>query len=441
MIKRGANPKLSTRLSIALAATLLIILIIATIAAAATAYFDSREIQDETLLSVAHLVRTDQVSVQYDRRLLRDDDFDDGVMVWEIGHKQAAAFKLNQNLSDGFHTTHGRGDVWRVLLTHNELSGKRYAVAQKLSVSTELALKSAKNTALPLAGLLLLVPLLIVAIVRHSFKPLKVLRNHIESSDTLRPTGLHDQSVPYEVKPFLSSIDELLNKNHEYNERQRRFIADAAHELRTPITALSLEIENLQQAKNEQTRQQRESKLAGSVDRLQRLVSQLLDLARSQADNDEPMQSVNMNELIKSQIASVFALAEQKEINLSVTRNEPLTLMSARSQLQHVVRNGLSNAIKFTPENGNIDVEVFVENGQGVLRVLDDGPGVDTDNLSRLSEPFYRSAEHAVGTGAGLGLAICQEIADKLGGKLHLQNRQQGGFEFKYTQPAAPHIQ
>jgi len=437
MKSRTRNPKLSTRLSITLALTLLLMLVVATIAAAASAYFEARDTQDETLLSVGYLVGSDQVSVQYNPRVFKDNDFDDGVRVWELGKKVDAGFKINPSIANGFHTMNARGNKWRVLIVNNTANKQRFAVVQKISVSTELAVKSATNTALPLLGLLLLVPILIYFIVRHSFKPLRLLRKRIDQSSSLHPQALSNQSIPFEVEPFVHSIENLLDKNHKYNKQQRRFIADAAHELRTPVTALSLEIENLEQAKDEATRHQRQSQLASSVDRLQRLISQLLDLARSQSSEQEPLNAVSLNDLVRSQVSQLFMLAETKNISIAVNRNEPVALLSSKSQLQHLVQNALSNAIKFTPENGNIDIDVYTENHQGVLLVQDDGPGVNKAALSRLAEPFFRSEEHATGTGAGLGLAICQEIADNLGGRLKLKNRSSGGFEFEYKQPLA----
>lgn len=435
MSNKVKNPRLSRRLSIVLALTLLLMLVIATLTAAASAYFEAREMQDETLLSVGYLVSSQQVSVQYNARVFRDNDFDDGVRVWELGRGNLAGFSIEPTIETGFHTLDARRDRWRALIVDNQHNNTRYAVVQKLSLSTELAARSAKNTAIPLLGLLLLTPVMIYFIVLYSFKPLRKLRQQIDQSDKQLRQSLHRESIPFEVEPFVRSIENLLNKNHEYNERQRRFIADAAHELRTPITALSLEIENLEQAKDEQTRERRQAQLAGSVDRLQRLISQLLDLARSQASESAELQTISLNELVRDQLSQLFMLADSKNIEIAVTRNEPVTWTSSPSQLRHLVQNGLSNAIKFTPEGGQIEIHCFQEGDRGVFAVYDNGPGVPPDQLKLLTEPFFRSEEHATGVGAGLGLAICQEIADSLNGELTLKNRKSGGFEFRYSQP------
>ncbi len=431
------NPKLSTRLSVSLALVLLVVLVIATVTAAITSYLEARELQDETLLSVGYLVGSGQVSVQYDRNVFKDDDVDDGVRVWQLGKDNTAGFYIKPTIKPGFHTISARKNLWRVLIVKDANDATTYAVVQKQSVSAELALKSATNTALPLLGLLLLLPFLIYFVVRYCFKPLTDLSQHIESSDTLLPIDISNKDIPHEIKPFVTSIDTLLKKNHEHIEQQRRFIADAAHELRTPITALSLEIENLTESKDESTRQQRQTSLFNSAERLQRLVNQLLDLARSQSVANEQFESVEINQLVKEQVSQLLVLADKKNLEIEVARNELVAMRNANDQLQHLIQNALSNAIKFTPDNGQIKIDIYQDNGAGVFRVTDTGPGATEDDLTRLSEPFYRSAENATGVGAGLGLAICQEIATNLGGQLSLSNHSDGGFEFRYMQSDA----
>ena len=153
----------------------------------------------------------------------------------------------------------------------------------------------------------------------------------------------------------------LLEKNKTYNAAKRRFIADAAHELRTPITALSLDIENVQSAKDESVKIERHAALAKSVSRLQRLVNQLLDLTRAQSATEDNKTVVSFNELVKTQIAELYWLAEDKDIDISVNRNEPADVLDTNNQLQHIVRNALSNAIKFTPNGGDITIELYCQ--------------------------------------------------------------------------------
>lgn len=432
------NPKLSRRLKRALLATLLAVLVLATVAAAVSAYIEASDNQDETLLSVAKLVESNQMGSQRNTELFEDDHLEDSaVRVWEIGRANRHGFSINKPLKNGFHTLHEEDDFWRVYVSRKNRSGKQYVVAQKLSVSAELALKSAVNTAIPLLLLFLLVPLLITLIVRHSFKPLNALTDKVGTSDSLKLDLANETEIPVEVLPFVSAIDSLLEKNEAYNIRQRRFIADAAHELRTPITALSLEIENVQSAKSEAIKNERQAALSKSVARLQRLVNQLLDLARAQSIMEDTKTIVSFNELVKTQVADLYLLAESKYIDISVSRNEPVQVADINNQLQHLIRNALSNAIKYTPDAGTVDVELYQEDGQAVFCVIDSGPGVMPEHLNKLHEPFYRPDGQASGKGAGLGLAICHEIAAQLQGQLKLENMSPAGFRFTYRQPLA----
>lgn len=432
------NPKLTRRLKRALLVTLLIVLVLATVAAAITSYFDASDIQDETLLSVAQLVESNQMGTPTDNNLFDDDHVDDSaVRVWQLGRESRHGITVKKKLSSGFHTLHEDDDFWRVYVTRKNRSEKQFIVAQKLSVSAEIAFNSAKTTALPLLLLFLLVPLLVSLIVRHSFKPLNDLTSKLDNSDSLQLDIENKKKIPVELMPFITAIDSLLEKNEAHNQRQRRFIADAAHELRTPITALSLEIENVQSAKNEESKKARQSALATSVNRLQRLVNQLLDLARAQSGLTNKQSTVSLNDIVKNQVAELYLLAEKKLIDIEVSRNETVLVIDSNSQIQHLVRNALSNAIKFTPAEGAINIAVYIDEADAVFTVEDNGPGVSDEQLINLHEPFYRPDGQASGQGAGLGLAICHEIATQLNGTLTLENIDPNGFRFSYRQTAS----
>jgi len=431
-----ANPRLTRRLWKALLVTFSAVLVLATAAAGLTVYLAASDTQDETLQSIAHLAETNQIGAVTDDEVFDDDDFDDSaVRIWEFGTERRRGIRIARSLKNGFHTLHERNDFWRVYITRENRNGRRFIIAQKLSVSAELALNSAINTAVPLLLLFLSVPLLVTVIVRHGLKPLNLLANEVQSSESLRLGFASKDHIPVEVMPFVSAIEELLDKNASHNEQQRRFIADAAHELRTPIAALSIQIDNVRSSLNDGMREERQAALAVSIRRLQRLVTQLLDLARAQSTGERDEQIVSVNDEVRNQIGELYPLIDEKEINLTVSRNEPVTALDNNHQLQHLVRNALSNAIKFSPARSDIDVQVFAESGTAVFQVSDNGPGVAEDVLDKLRQPFYRPDGQASGQGAGLGLAICHEIALSLGGRLALHKRQPQGFRFRFELP------
>lgn len=438
MSETPAHPQLARRLRRALLATLLALLILATLAAAISAYFEVSDAQDEVLLSIGRLVETNQIGAVTDDEVFDDDRFDDSaVRIWEFGRETRRSIQVRRNLRAGFHTVHEGNERWRIYLTRPNRAGQRFIVAQQHSISTEFAGSSAWNTAAPLLLLFLIAPLLVTWIVRHHFTPLNTLARRVDQSDSLTLDFGDTAAVPEELVPFVDAIDALLDKNAAFNARQQRFIADAAHELRTPITALSLQLENTASAPDEATRAERQARLATSVERLQRLVGQLLDLARVQAEQTTNDTVVGLDTLVREHLTDFVHLAEHKDIELSVEQLASVAVTDHNHQLQHVVRNALSNAIKFTPDGGAVSVAVTRDGGDAVFRVTDTGPGVPADQLARLSEPFFRTADHASGLGAGLGLAICQEIAERLGGTLHLANRAPHGFEFQVRLPVA----
>ncbi|MFT5043888.1 MAG: two-component system OmpR family sensor kinase [Porticoccaceae bacterium] len=297
-----------------------------------------------------------------------------------------------------------------------------------------LALNSAKNTAIPLLILSLLAPALVFLVVRHSFKPLVVISKKISGTNSLTLDIESKEDIPEEILPFVSSIELLLQKNESYNRQQQRFIVDAAHELRTPITALSLEVENVQKAVDETTKKTRLNLLALGIQRLNRLVNQLLDLARSQTSEVSSSEVVSLNELVKYQVADLYVMAYDKGIDLVVGRNEDVFLHDSNHQLQHLVRNALSNTIKLPPNSGQVTSKITEQDSNGSFCVIDEGPSVPADQLEKLHIPFYRSTDQATGFAAGLGLAICHEIAVQMKGKMRLENVDPMGFKFSYSQ-------
>ena len=319
--KKKNNPSLSRRLKRLLLLTLLAVLVIATIAAAASAYFEASDAQDETLLSVANLIETSQLDIglidsrkNSSRKVNNKNDDDDidksAVRVWEFGKKSRHGINVKKSLESGFHTVLEDDDLWRIYVTSNKRTTKRYIVAQRLGVSAEIALHSAFNTAWPLLLLFLLVPIIVSFLVRHSFHPLNKLTRKVGESASVDMDLSDQENIPVEVLSFVNSIHSLLEKNNAYNQQQRRFIADAAHELRTPITALSLEIENVNSAKNETVRRERQLGLTGSVKRLQRLVNQLIDLARIQSVDTQTQHAISLNNLVREQIAELYAMVD-----------------------------------------------------------------------------------------------------------------------------------
>jgi two-component system OmpR family sensor kinase len=163
------------------------------------------------------------------------------------------------------------------------------------------------------------------------------------------------------------------------------------------------------------------------------LIIQLLDLARLQSDASGPTTALSFNTIVHNTIAELHPLAEAKQVDLGMARQEPVTVLDQDGRLGQLVRNAIDNAIRYSPPCSRVDVSLYVDAGNAVFCVEDTGSGIPEDELEQVMEPFYRNPGTSQ-PGNGLGLAICQEIAQLLGGDIALSNRVQGGLRFLYTQ-------
>jgi len=212
---------------------------------------------------------------------------------------------------------------------------------------------------------------------------------------------------------------------------QRRFIADAAHELRTPLAALSLQAQNLAQADSPRQMQERLVPLQAGLERTRRMTVQLLDLARLQLSKPSLVE-INVQALAREWIAEFLPLAEAKGIDLGLENAGLERMRSDPNALSLIFRNALDNAIKYTPAGGSVTLHLKKEGTGARIEVVDSGPGIPPSQIGQAFDPFRRLS--ATGEGSGLGLAIAHEAAIQLGGSVSLSNRTDThGLVFGYT--------
>jgi signal transduction histidine kinase len=230
---------------------------------------------------------------------------------------------------------------------------------------------------------------------------------------------------------------------------QRRFVADAAHELRTPATALRLQLQLLERADNAPTREAAMAELKTGINRAQHLIEQLLLLSR--VEPDAPMQvreAVDLGDLVRQVVGVLSVTAEHKRIDLGAALPDKsddlspgsLVVDGNRHQLTVLLNNLVGNALRYTPAGGVVDVKVSRDDGLLTLRVVDNGPGVEPDERERVFDRFYRGRNLRNGeapqgdedTGSGLGLAIVKAIADQHGAVVSLYEAPSGqGLEVR----------
>ena len=285
---------------------------------------------------------------------------------------------------------------------------------------------------------IVMIMILIGNVIKRGLLPLTQLSRAMQERDLdyLQPVKLTNMP-PNELKPVLHALNHLLDRLDEGIERERRFLADAAHELRTPLSVLKLQLELASQSLTlEQKQQGIEDALMG-VNRSTHTVEQLLTLARLEA-NKQALQcdDIDLVSLVQEVTAALYPLAQQKEQNLELDYQQDLMIFKANRVLINVlVRNLIENAIKYSPSNSTIQILLKQDDNQLCLEVRDQGQGVPEEDLTRLTQRFYRHEQSSDTRGTGLGLSIVQKILDLHDGKITFQNRSMGGLSVSVCLP------
>jgi two-component system OmpR family sensor kinase len=204
-------------------------------------------------------------------------------------------------------------------------------------------------------------------------------------------------------------------------KQQRRFIADAAHELRTPITALSLQAENLGSLEMPPAARERVNALKDGMRRTRQLLEQLLVLARQEAGPSEKPERLFLDGVAKGVVADLLAEAAARNVDLGFTRADEVEVDGNGFALTSAIRNVVENAIKFSPDGGKVDLAVTREGAMAVIRIEDGGPGIPPADIDRIFEPFFRGSRPS-GEGSGLGLSIVKRVIDQAGGAIEIEN-------------------
>ncbi|MBS3678251.1 sensor histidine kinase [Klebsiella quasipneumoniae] len=426
--KRGMKNSLQLRLSIALCSAIVMVAAVSGAVTFFSALEEAHELQDSTLTQIVDVIKNSQLSshdISYISPSL-DGEADSNVIVQMISDKFTSSdtppnyFKLPQNFSDGFQTIPSPNGPYRVLIA--KLSHNLHAVVgQKTAVRDEVALDSAWRTLMPFLVLLPVLLLVVTLLVRNIFRPLSQLASEVNQRDEKDLTPLVCDTVPKEVQPFIIAINRLLSKVDSAMEAQRRFVADAAHELRSPLTALSLQAERLSQSTMPAEAQSRLARLRHGINRAKSLLEQLLSLARAQEYVISKCALVSFQTVSRQVIESLLPLALDKRMDLGVVTTEDIFIKADEIAIFTVIKNLLENAIKYTPPEGCIDIRFYKTDTNIVLEVEDNGPGILPENRQRVFDPFYR-IEGSEQSGSGLGLSIVQTTVTRLGGEILLLN-------------------
>ena len=408
---------LQVRISIVLILMFLPLSIIAGAFSYYQTYHEAEELQDDLLRQTAAYINpktTDYTQIGSENHIL----------IQTFGQEDTVP--LSDTLGEGFHTIKGSvdddddddDDEYRAYIRQTP-QGK-IAVLQETEYRDDLAATAAYQSVLPLLIALPLMILLTVWITYRAMRPVKTLSAALgkRRSDDLSP--LDGEGVPSEIQGFVTAINQLLQRTGENIRRQQRFIADAAHELRSPLTALSLQAERLTKLPQSDEAREQTGLILQSIQRNRHLLEQLLTHARAQgSETQRNLTNISLQAQFRRVLQELMPLALDKQQDIGVAVENDLRIRADDTEIYTLIKTFTDNAIRYTPAGGRIDIGFSETPTTLTIWVEDDGPGIPAAERSRVTDAFYR----ILGTeqqGTGLGLSIADAIAKRYGGKLIL---------------------
>lgn len=361
---------------------------------------------------------------------LVDEQLDFVVQVWTSDGRAVYATRRHEALPQraqlGFADVSIGGAVWRSFSVATP--ARVIQVSQPLVIRRRLAAEAAWRAVLPL---LLLAPFMAAAawwLTALALRPLQRVAADVRRRDEQSLTPLPADGLPDEVAPLVTALNALLQRLGQSLDTQRAFVADAAHELRSPLTALKLQLQLLKRAGSEAERGAAAEALAAGIERAARLVEQLLALARSEPGAPAAMpQRLDLSELAREAVAETVPLALARGTRCELFADAPVFVAGDRAALRVLVRNLADNAVRYSPRDARVEVRVAQRDGAPTLQVDDSGPGIPPAERERVFDRFYRRGQGDE-SGSGLGLAIVRSVAQRHRATVALGDSPLGGL-------------
>ena len=465
---RSANPSLTLRASLCAAAAVLAFAVVASVAIFGVSCMQAKDAQDERLEEVAGILARSRIAFgrrdggTFEALYMDDDDFEDryvvdpdspdaelpagsDILVHTLHRTgRALRIRLPHPLRDGFHTLELHGRSYRVF-SQTLVNGRHVVTGERTISALKEAWLDSVNLLIPFLLLSVLLAFVIWLLLWRMMRPVKELALDLghRSGDALSPMPL--AGVPSELLPLLTSFNGLLARVETLRGQEARFVADAAHELRSPLAALSLQAERLEKEDLTPAARERLQTLRAGIDRAVRQVSQLLTLKRAQAKAAAAhapaggalgaTPKADLLRAVQEAVESVYWEAEKLGIQIEVEGVEDLpagaapTMPMAFDDLFTILRNLLENAVRYSPAGTAVTLKLdAADPARAVLTVSDCGPGIPADERARVLEPFYRRLGTGV-SGTGLGLAIVKTLCDRWRLTLTLEDARPGNTE------------
>ena len=347
------------------------------------------------------------------------------VTIWNadgaMAHTSPPDVTIPRQARKGFAEVTTGGERWRVYTASDD--GRAVQVAQRMTVRDEIAQGAAIGAAAPVLILIPLSWLVVGWAISRALERLDFFARDIAERGASAVAPIPLAEIPTEVVPVVKSMNGLIERLRAALEAQKRFLADAAHELRTPLAAMQIQVDSLSLA-NPSSLAGSKAALAQGVRRASTLVDQLMRLARLDEPARSPLEETDIAQILLDCVGDYIVIADRKGVDLGVDAPVPAPIVGNSEELRVLFSNLIENAVRYTPSGGAVDVSVRVESSRAVVEVLDTGCGLAPDAQARIFDRFYRGAP---GTeGSGLGLAIARRIAERNGLALAVKNRADG---------------
>ena len=326
----------------------------------------------------------------------------------------------------GFNNTVLGGFGWRTFSLRSNNQQYICITAERIDVRNDLTGKISKDL---LYMFIILIPALFLIMfysIYQGLKPLHQLASQINRRGGDNLELLKNDSDYTEITTIRNALNQLLKRLNETLAREKRITSDAAHELRTPLAAIRLHTELAKSAKNHKQQNESLDQVIQGVDRTTHLVEQLLTLARLEPELlSKDFTEVNLTAIIIEETALLSPLAINKNIEVTFNETQDTPITGIESALRILIRNLLTNAISYTPDNGHINISLSQKTQQTILIFEDTGPGISKQDRERVMERFYRAENHQA-PGCGIGLSIVDRVVQMHRGNLQLRQADSG---------------
>ncbi|WP_084055418.1 ATP-binding protein [Carnimonas nigrificans] len=334
---------------------------------------------------------------------------------------------------EGFTDLTHHGQSWRVYSHYDQDSQLWIAVGIRGSVQEALSRNTVLINWLLDAIAVIIAGLFVFGIIQRATQPIDELSTQLSQRDEQDLTPV-SSDVPEELHELKRSLNDFMARLDNALQRERRFTGDAAHELRTPLAALKIHLDNIRSGDQESAARSLE-KVNQGIDRLQRVIAQLLTLARVDSQPAQQLSRINLYNVAAQMAGEMLPLAERHQHELSVTGLDRVEIYADATEVGVLLRNLIDNALRYTRSGSTVEVHLSYDDQQRpTVAVLDNGDGIDPQLIDRVTERFRRGASPR-DSGSGLGLSIVEALLKRQHAELSLTNRPEGGLEARVTWP------